>query len=270
MNGHVGVVKMLLEVDPKPNIDAQEEEGWTALHFAAMNGHVGVVKMLLEADPKPNIDVREEEGRTALHFAAMNEHMGVMKMLLEADPKPNIDAQDKFGSTALHCVLQGHQNYQVINLLARATYASSSQHISFPEHPANDVGNIVDLVESLIQLDSNDGRLRRCLGYEYMRLNRYKEASEAFDMSMYLKMTELKVTRVEDIIAQVYCDHCTVRTSIIGRYYKCIQCSWDYDLCQACFQKWKHPHPSTDLIMIPSEQFMAERDLSFGYPVPLF
>jgi hypothetical protein len=101
-----------------------------------------------------------------------------------------------------------------------------------------------------------------------MRLDRYKEASGAFDLSMYLKMKELKVTGVEHIIAEVYCDDC--EKDIIGRYYKCIQCGWNHDLCQACFKESNHPHPSADLIMIPSEQFMAGRDLSFGYPVPLF
>jgi hypothetical protein len=199
-SGQPRIVKMLLEATPKPNIDAQDEWGATALRCAVIDGHVEVVKVLLEADPKPNINAQDEYGMTAFHYAAIQGHVWIVKMLLEAGPQNILHVQNRFGNTALHCAVQQNQNYQLIALLARATYASSSQHISFLEHSANDTGNIMEIVESLIELNPNDGILRRCLGCHYVRLHRYKKASEAFDMSMYLKMKQSKVTRVEDIL----------------------------------------------------------------------
>ena len=100
--GHEGIVKILLERD---DIDPGKPGSWdqTPLSFAAENGHEGVVKILLKRD---DIDPDKLSGRgqTPLTFAAKNGHEGVVKILLEQDhvspDRPNRDGQTPLGYAA--------------------------------------------------------------------------------------------------------------------------------------------------------------------------
>ncbi|RNF25554.1 e3 ubiquitin-protein ligase MIB2 [Trypanosoma conorhini] len=61
-------------------VDARDEQGRTAVHLAAANGHVGVLELLMEFGPSP--DVPNHEGNTALHFAALNNQLEAARRLL--------------------------------------------------------------------------------------------------------------------------------------------------------------------------------------------
>jgi hypothetical protein len=264
--GHLDIMKMLLKADPKGNVDARDQKGRTALHLAARNGHAEIVKVLLETDPKANIDAQDKDGWTALHSAALRGDAEIVKILLEAEPKANIDAEVLGGWTALHWAIY-QRHVEIVNILidlpVRAAYGADSQHRSFAVHPDSDGNDLLASLKYLILKRPNDNILHGMLGNEYVRLEKCGKARMAFDKSIYLKMKQLKARRIEDIVIEdivtyEYCDECGVR--IYGRYYKCIQCGPNYDLCQACFQKSNHKHPLTDLIMIPSEQFVADTD----------
>ena len=81
----------------RPGVDANaaDEEGRTALHWAADGGHEDAAAALLAAGAVA--DARDEEGQTPLHYAATVEAPGVCALLLEAGADP--EAEDRDGDT---------------------------------------------------------------------------------------------------------------------------------------------------------------------------
>jgi ankyrin repeat protein len=201
----------------KADVATQSNDGWTALHFASQNGHGEVVDRLLVA--KADVATQAEDGWTALHCAAWHGHSQIANSLRRA--------------------------------LSSSSYMSDEQNISDPSETSST--NAIDLLESLVLAYPDDSTLRRSLGNEYIRQKRYTEANTAFDMSMHITMKNIKATRVDDITTDVSCEDCG--QPVRGCHYKCVQCGWNHDLCQACFQKSNHPHPLADFIMIPSKDF---------------
>eukprot|EP00757_Euglenozoa_sp_SAG-D1_P000018 gene18-11488_t len=67
------------------DIQAKNEDGWTALMLACQNGHSNVVEMLLQAgadiQAKNQQDIIHDR-QTALMLACPNGHFNVVEMLL--------------------------------------------------------------------------------------------------------------------------------------------------------------------------------------------
>lgn len=105
VNGHAGVVFMLLDYGPNP--EAGGEHGRSPLYMAARQGHVEVVKVL-QTFGGANVNFRDNYGWTPLHAAASRDHEEVARHLIESGAE--IDPQDNaLGLTPLHCATeQGH------------------------------------------------------------------------------------------------------------------------------------------------------------------
>jgi ankyrin repeat protein len=71
------VVQRLLE--KQVDMEIQDNDGWTALMWAARNGHEGVVQRLLEN--QVDMEKQDNDGWTALMRAAWKGHEGVVQML---------------------------------------------------------------------------------------------------------------------------------------------------------------------------------------------
>ena len=69
-------------------VDACDQEGNTALHFAAANGHAQVVELLL--DRRCSIDYQSHYCWTALMQASAYAHVAVVKLLLQHKANPNL------------------------------------------------------------------------------------------------------------------------------------------------------------------------------------
>jgi ankyrin repeat protein len=87
--GQQNIVQMLLNIC---DVNRQDREGYTALHYAAVKGHVAIIYMLI-MNNGIKIDLRSETGLTPLSLAASNGHVDVLKALLESmvnteAPKP--------------------------------------------------------------------------------------------------------------------------------------------------------------------------------------
>lgn len=92
-NGHIGIVKMLLDISyVKDNV---ADNNNALLHWAAENGHVDIVKMLLEI---PSVkDNAAVYNNYALRFAAKNGHTDIVKMLLKIPViKDNASANNNY------------------------------------------------------------------------------------------------------------------------------------------------------------------------------
>jgi len=74
-------------------VNAQDVNGWSPLHFAAQEGDLEVAKILLNAGA--TIDLKDSNGNSPLWVAAMNSHQSekVITLLLnnDADPKQKND-----------------------------------------------------------------------------------------------------------------------------------------------------------------------------------
>lgn len=99
------VARLLLEA---PGLALIARSGVTALHCAAMEGYEKIVTQLLEAHPHL-IDVVGTAGDTALHFAARNGKLNAASQLLAANPAL-MSRLDSSGRSALHyAVLNNHE-----------------------------------------------------------------------------------------------------------------------------------------------------------------
>lgn len=106
------------------DINAQDNEGNTALHLAAKEDNMQRVKWILERGADPNLV--NNDGKTVLHLLAHTLHMHInidwqirklvgLAELISSDPVEilakllssgvNVDAQDRSGLTALHIVI---------------------------------------------------------------------------------------------------------------------------------------------------------------------
>jgi len=125
--GHQSVVRLLLDA-PDIEVNAADEDGWTALNRAAQRGHVAIVSALLAM---PGIDVnaatliensagsREHGGWTPLMSAASHGHAHVAS-LLRAVEGVDLDATNADGSSALLLAAQGKRTACVLALLGKA------------------------------------------------------------------------------------------------------------------------------------------------------
>ena len=75
--GNANRVKSLIKQGA--NVNAKDENGWTALMWASMLGHFEIVKILVENGA--DINVRDKNGFTALTEATRGEYVEVAKYL---------------------------------------------------------------------------------------------------------------------------------------------------------------------------------------------
>jgi hypothetical protein len=102
--------------DADEDEDEEEEEGELTLHSAASTGDHEALAVLLAA-PGCEVNAKDEEGRTALHFACGYGEIACAEALLAA--KANADATDKNSNTALHYAA-GYGRRDVVQLLVDA------------------------------------------------------------------------------------------------------------------------------------------------------
>jgi ankyrin repeat protein len=80
---HGTVVRLLLEHGA--DINVQDEDGWTPLHWASMNGALEVVRLLLEHGSE--VEAKHNGGKTTLQVAVDRGHAEVVELLREHGSK---------------------------------------------------------------------------------------------------------------------------------------------------------------------------------------
>jgi cytohesin len=89
-DGDLSGVQELL--DDGADVNAKDEHGWTALHYAAFSGHREIIELLLAKGANVT-------GMTALHYAASGGHEEIVELLLAKGADVNAKAKD--GKTPL-------------------------------------------------------------------------------------------------------------------------------------------------------------------------
>ena len=77
--------------------DQTDDEGRTAMHYAAINGNLQIIAILIKGGAK--LDPKEKLGNTPLHMAADRNQVEATKLLLDAGA--TVDAENKDGMTPL-------------------------------------------------------------------------------------------------------------------------------------------------------------------------
>lgn len=73
-------MKILLAKLPRPWIvDEKKDDGYTALHLAALNNHVEVAEQLV-IQGKANMDLQNVNLQTALHLAVERQHTQIVRV----------------------------------------------------------------------------------------------------------------------------------------------------------------------------------------------
>ena len=80
------------------NLDWQEGDGSTALHWCVDWNHSRIARMLIDAGA--DVNIQEGDGWTALHWCAVKNRPEIARMLIDAGADVNI--QQNAGWTALH------------------------------------------------------------------------------------------------------------------------------------------------------------------------
>lgn len=97
------------------NINAQNEDRYTLLHYALNNGYSAEVIKLLVAEGS-DVNKAQINGITPLYFAlSFNFDYEVIEFLLESGAKVNVVTND--GETALHCAVIEMNSAEIIDLL---------------------------------------------------------------------------------------------------------------------------------------------------------
>ena len=80
------------------NLDWQDEEEWTMLHYCVRSNQPEIARMLIDAGA--DLNIQNEFGSTALQLCVLDIRPDIARMLIDAGADLNI--QDDGGWTALH------------------------------------------------------------------------------------------------------------------------------------------------------------------------
>lgn len=114
LRGNPSAMRILLTKLPRPWIvNEKKDDGYTALHLAALNNHVEVAELLVK-QAKANKDIQNTNLQTPLHLAVERQHTQIVRLLVRESAK--LDVQDKDGDTPLHESLRHHTLSQLRQL----------------------------------------------------------------------------------------------------------------------------------------------------------
>ena len=86
--------------NPLVDINAQNPDGLTILHFAVIYNLLSVILAIL-TNGNLNLNIRDSKGCTPLHYAAFTNNTDIILNLVKA-PDFDVNVQDHSGKTPLH------------------------------------------------------------------------------------------------------------------------------------------------------------------------
>ncbi|XP_045487539.1 E3 ubiquitin-protein ligase MIB1 [Pieris rapae] len=113
LRGIPSAMKIMLSKLPRPWIvDAAKDDGYTALHLAALNNYAEIAELLVQGGAQP--DLQNANMQTALHLAVERQHTQIIRLLIANGA--NLNICDKDGDTPLHEALRHHTLQQLRRL----------------------------------------------------------------------------------------------------------------------------------------------------------
>lgn len=136
-NGDEAITRLLL--DRGAAINETDGQGRTPAHVACQHGQENVIRVLLSRGA--DVRVKGKDNWTALHFAAWQGHLGIVKLLVK-QAGADVDGQTTDGRTPLHLASQRGQ-YRVARILIElgADVHTTSTGSNTPLHVAAETGH---------------------------------------------------------------------------------------------------------------------------------
>lgn len=83
-------MRILLSKLPRPWIvDEKKDDGYTALHLAALNNHIEVAELLVHHG-KANLDIQNVNLQTALHLAVERQHTQIVRVSIKCSRQKRV------------------------------------------------------------------------------------------------------------------------------------------------------------------------------------
>lgn len=136
-NGDEAIARLLL--DRGAAINEIDGQGRTPAHVACQHGQENVIRVLLSRGA--DVRLKGKDNWTALHFAAWQGHLGIVKLLVK-QAGADVDGQTTDGRTPLHLASQRGQ-YRVARILIElgADVHTTSSGFNTPLHVAAETGH---------------------------------------------------------------------------------------------------------------------------------
>ncbi len=109
-----GYKEKVLEIISQENLDInyQNENGWTALHYACDEGNLKIVEILIKAHS--NVNIKNNDKKTPLHISVTRGYFDITKLLIENGG--DLLAIDNEKNNLIHlCSMYGHN--ELLNYL---------------------------------------------------------------------------------------------------------------------------------------------------------
>jgi ankyrin repeat protein len=150
-NDQENIANYILSRNPVLNVK-EEEWGLTEIHHATLRGYSEIVKKLIEK--KVNLNEQDNDGYTALVYAANNSSNEILKLLLEAGAnKALVDPQYK-ATPLLTAVSNGNLEGCKLLLEAGASVNTCNKYYLSPLEVAASNG-FVDIAKLLVKYDAD-------------------------------------------------------------------------------------------------------------------
>uniref|UniRef100_A0A8C5E907 Ankyrin repeat domain 44 n=1 Tax=Gouania willdenowi TaxID=441366 RepID=A0A8C5E907_GOUWI len=118
-NDHEACATLLLDAMGSGITECRDMKGRTPLHAAAFSGHMDCVQLLLSHDAP--VDAEDEDGRTAVMMAAQKGRLGALDLLLNS---ATLSLMDKAGNNALHLACSNGKEECVLLILEKLSDTS--------------------------------------------------------------------------------------------------------------------------------------------------
>ena len=154
-------VELLLQAMTIPQINQQNEDGYTGLHYACQFELLEVAVLLLERGADP-FKVTFEDNTTPLMLAAAANSLEIVEVLVQKMGRSGLDSVDEDGCTALYSAAEKH-HWDVVSMLldngADATIPTEENDQTILDH-AIETGCLAIVAEVVMSVKNPTDRCR--------------------------------------------------------------------------------------------------------------
>jgi len=145
-------------------IDEKKDDGYTALHLAALNNHLQVAETLIKMG-HANLDIQNINHQTPLHLAVERQNIQIVRLLVSEGAKVNLTDRD--GDTPLHEALRRHTVWQIKTLQEKKDLSVDKVLMNITAHGR---GHISASIAHFLAAHSADLNLKNKDGFSPLHL----------------------------------------------------------------------------------------------------